>query len=368
LKAQWKTAGALCAVLIAAACGGEARPALIEAYGLSVPSAPLGSELNLFTWSDYIDPELVKEFETTYGVTLNIDYYDTNEAMIAKLGAGGTGQYDVVIASDYAVEVLGGQGLLETIDRTNVPNFVNLDPRFTGLPFDPSNIHSAAYQWGTTGLGVRTDLVEDPSRIVESWALVFDSAQAVGPFTMLADPRETIGAALLYLGHSANSTDSTELAEAEQLLTAQRSRVLTYAPFASGKDLLGSGDAVVSHNYSGDVRMLKDEVPGVTYLIPREGALVWTDNLAIPRDAPHKLLAEVFINFILDGDVGARLSDFTQYGSPNALSLPKIDPELLADRGVYPDSSVLGRLEYLHDVGEARALYDRIWTRLRAGG
>jgi spermidine/putrescine transport system substrate-binding protein len=356
------------ALLALSACaGGADLPAVIDAYGVSVERASLGERLNLFTWSDYIDPELVSEFERTYGVQVGIDYYDTNEAMIAKLQAGGTGQYDLVIASDYAVEVLVEQALAQPIERANVPNLTNLDARFVDPPYDPGNAHSVPYQWGTTGLGVRSDLVTDSARIEPTWALVFDPARALGPFTMLADARETIGTALIYLGYSANTTNPQELAAAERLLLEQRDRVLTYAPFATAKDLLGSGDATVAHNYSGDVMMLKEEVPAVEYLIPREGSLIWTDNMVIPAGAPNKRLAEVFINFIMDADVGARLSDFTMYATPNAASLPLIDAEVLADPSIYPQADQVGRLELLRDVGEARALYDRIWTRLRAG-
>ena len=358
---------ALAVLCGATACGDPELPAVVEAYGLSVPRDSIGERLALFIWPDYLDPELVDEFERTYGVRVSIDYYDTNEAMIAKLGVGGAGQYDLVVASDYAVEVLTQQGLAQRLDRANIPNFDNLDPRFMDPPFDPGNAYSIPYQWGTTGLGVRTDLVRDSSRIVPSWAMVFDPERAIGPFTMLSDPRETIGAALIYLGYSANSTNADELAAAERLLMAQRDRVLTYAPFATARDLLGSGDATVAHNYSGDVLMVRDEVPAVRYLIPEEGSMIWTDNLMVPASAPNKRLGEVFINFILDAGVGARLSNFTFYATPNAAALALVAPELRADRSIYPDSAVLGKLEIARDVGEARQLYDRIWTRLRAG-
>src|SRR5690606_29500086 len=144
-------------------------------------------------------------------------------------------------------------------------------------------------------------------------------------------------------------------------------RLLTYAPFASARDLLASGDAVVAHNYSGDVLSVAQEVPEVRYVIPREGSVVWTDNLAIPRGAPHPRLAHAFVNFVLDAEVGARLSSFTRYASPNEAALPHLDPALRADPAVYPDEAVLARLEFLRDLGEARSAYDRIWTRLRAG-
>lgn len=355
-------------IALCTGCGGDAaRPAVVDAYGLRTETQALGRELHLFIWPDYLDPALAEEFERAYGVEVTTDYYDTNEAMIAKLQAGGTGQYDLVVASDYAVEVLRETGLLQPLDHAAIPNLAHLAGRFRDAPFDPGNAYSVAYQWGTSGLGVRWDLVADTTRIVPSWDLVFDSAAAVGPFTMLVDSRETIAAALLYLGLSPNTTDAAELAAAERLLLAQRGRLLTYSPSATGRDLLASGDAVVAHNYSGDVLQAAAEVPGIRYLIPREGAVIWTDNLAVPRGAPDRRLAELFINFILDPEVGARLSEFTRYATPNDASLPLLDAELRADPGIYPDSAVMERLEYLRDVGEARAAYDRIWTRLRAG-
>jgi spermidine/putrescine transport system substrate-binding protein len=358
----------IAAVAALVACAGSAdRPAEVGAYGLTVRTADLGDRLNLFTWSDYIDPALVTEFEKTYGVRVRIDYYDTNEALIAKLQAGGQSQYDVIIASDYAVEVLRQGGQIQTLDTTLIPNRRNLDARFVDPPYDPGNRYSLTYQWGTSGLGVRSDLVDDTSRIIPSWRLVFDSAAAVGPFVMMSDARELIGAALIYLGHSANSTDSLELAEAERLLLQQRDRVLTYAPFATARDLLASGDATVAHNYSGDILTAREEVAGIRYVIPTEGAIIWTDNMAIPAGAPHAGLANVFINFILDANVGARLSDFTRYPSPNAASTPLIDADLRADPSVYPDSATMQRLEFLRDIGAARSLYDRIFTLLRAG-
>jgi spermidine/putrescine transport system substrate-binding protein len=356
------------ALLLTLACGRDApRPVVVDAYGTRVETASLGRELHLFIWPDYLDPALVDEFEEAYGVSVVIDYYDTNEAMIAKLQAGGTGQYDLVVASDYAVEVLREADLLEPLDHAAIPNLANLAPRFREAPYDPGNVHSVAYQWGTSGLGIRSDLVTDAASLDPTWRLVFDSAAAVGPFTMLNDARETIGAALIYLGHSPNSTDEAELAAAERLLMAQRGRLLTYAPFATSRDLLASGDAVVAHNFSGDVLEVADEVPSIRYLIPREGSIVWTDNLAIPRAAPERRLAELFINFILDAEVGARLSDFTRYATPNDAALSRVSADLRGDPSIYPDSAVMERLQFLRDVGEARAIYDRVWTRLRAG-
>lgn len=357
------------AAVLAAACGTSERPEFVEAYNLRVETARLGNTLRLFNWPDYMDPDILREFERTYGVRITVDYYDTNEAMIAKLQSGGAGQYDVIVASDYAIETLRDAGMLEELDHANIPNLSNLEPRFRDMPFDPGNRFSVPYQWGTSGLGIRTDRIGAlDGASLDTWGIVFDPAMQPGPIAMLSDSREVIGAALLYLGYSANTTNPEELRAAEELLVAQRPRVLTYAPFATTRDLLLSGDVVVAHNFSGDIMMAQDEVEAIRYVIPREGAIIWTDNLAIPAGARSKYAAEVFINFLLDPEVGARLSNFTRYASPNAAARAYIDEDLLTDPAVYPDEDTSGRLELLRDLGPARALYEEIWTRLRAGG
>lgn len=353
--------GLLLAGLLACAPDVELPP-VVDAHGASVPRDSLARELRLFTWPDYIDPALLEEFTATYGARVVVDFYDTNEALIAKLLAGGAGQYDVIIASDYAVEALRADSLLLPLREENLPNLRNLEPRFRTLPHDSARRFTATYQWGTTGLGVRADLGVDTT--APSWSMVFRPRPGT-PIAMMADARETIGAALLFLGHSPNSVDSTELARAEALLLAQRPRVLTYAAFATGRDLLASGDVHVSHNFSGDVLMARQEVPGIRYLIPREGAILWTDNMAVPAGTSARRTAEAFINFVLDGEVGARLSNFTRYATPNAAALPHVDAALLEDRAVFPDSATMQRLHVLRDLGPARAAYDRIWTRVR---
>jgi spermidine/putrescine transport system substrate-binding protein len=358
-------------LFLAGGCGNGAdtRPPVIEAHGMAVQRDSLARELFLFIWPDYVDPALLDEFRSTYGVRVITDYYDNNEALIAKLQAGGIGQYDVIVASDYAVEVLRRQDLLQPLEHALLPNLDNLDDRFRGMPFDPGNRFTATYQWGTSGLGLRMDRVGGEAAVaaLATWRTVFEPSAQPGPFVMLADARETVGAALLYLGFSANTVDAAELAQAEELLLQQRPRVLTYAPFATGRDLLASGDVVIAHNYSGDVLMVQEDVPDIRYVIPREGAILWTDNMAIPQRPPSAYTAHVFMNFVLDAAVGGRLSNFTRYASPNREAWPHIDPELKADPAVYPDDQVMQRLEVLRDVGEARAHYDRIWTRLRAG-
>jgi len=328
-----------------------------------------GGRLHLFTFSDYIDPQLVREFEQAHGVQVLQDYYDNNEALIAKLQAGGRGQYDVAVVSDYALPTLVRLGLLEPLDRTSISNFSNVDPRFLGRDFDPDNQYSVPYQWGVSGIGIRTDLVDTTRVDVRTWAVLFDPSRQAGAFTMLDDSRETIGAALKYLGYSLNTTDPAALAAAERLLLAQRDRVLSYASFSTSRDLLLSGDVALAHNWSGDIGLAQAERPDITFVVPREGSVIWIDNLAVPAGAPNRQAAELFMNFILDAEVGARLSEYTRYASPNRAAEAYLSPELKAMAQRYLDPAAFARMEYLRDLGdEGRQLYDRVWTRVRVAG
>jgi spermidine/putrescine transport system substrate-binding protein len=356
----------LTACLAGCAGGKSALPPVIEAYGLRVPRDSLASRLYVFNFTDYLAPVLAERFEREYGVKVVVDFYDHTDAMIAKLLAGGIGQYDLVVASDYAVSVLRTRDLLEPLDRALLPNLANLDTTFRGLPFDPENAYSACYQWGTTGLGIRTDRVAG-DRPLDTWRLVFDPTDAVGPFTMLDEPREVIGAALKYLGYSANTVDTLELARAESLLSMQRGRVLAYASATGGRDLLAAGDALVAQGYSGDMTTARAEIPAVRYVIPREGSTIWTDNMVVPVRARSRYTAGVFINFVLDARNGADLTNYTRFASPNRAALPYVDSALTADPAVFPPPAARARLEVLRDLGAATRLYDAVWTRVMAG-
>jgi len=284
------------------------------------------------------------------------------------LQAGGIGQYDLIVPTDYVIPVMIKQRLLLPLDKENIPNLKNLDPRFRNLPFDPENQYSVCYQWGTMGLGIRTDLIDPNEKEYDTWKVVFDPAYELGPFVMQDAERETIAAALVYLGYSVNTTDEVELKAAEELLMAQRKRVLAYVGTSTCRELLVSGDAVVGHNYNGDIKMGQNEVKAIKYVIPREGSVIWTDNLAVPAGAPGQYTAEVFINFILDAENGGVLTNYTMYASPNKASLPYIKPEIRDDPNTFPPEEVTDKLQFIVDIGQATALYDKVWTRVKAAG
>jgi spermidine/putrescine-binding protein len=326
----------------------------------------LAKELHVYNWSEYIDPEIYDDFEAEFGVKVIEDTFSSNEELLAKLQAGATG-YDVIVPSDYMVAIMIEEGLLAELNKDNIPNLSNLDPRFTDPPFDPGMVYSVPYQWGTTGIGYNTDEFDEPP---DSWAYLFDpdlASQYAGRMTMLNDSRESIGAALKYLGYSLNSTDEAQLNEARELLIQQKAWVYAYDS-EQYEDLMSADETVIAHGWSGDFFMAAVDDERIWYAIPIEGAVIWVDNMCIPATAPSKYTAEVFINYLLRPEVGAKITNFTWYASPNAAADEFIDAEILEEPAIYPPPEVMDRLEWIRDVGEATPIYERIWTEVKAAG
>lgn len=339
-------------------------PALPTAVPTSTPKPQLAAELHIFNWAEYIDPQVYTDFEAEFGVRVIEDTFASNEDLLAKLQAG-AGGYDVIVPSDYMVDIMIKQDMLAPLDHSNIPNRSNLYPIFQNPPYDPGNTYCIPYQWGTTGIGYNNEVVTETPN---SWGYLFDPEMArpfYGKMSMLNDPREVIGSALKYLGYSLNSTDPQQLEEAKQILLRQKAWVATYDS-EQFEDLLTTGNTVIGQGWSGDFFMVAAEDPRVSYVIPQEGSAIWADNLCIPKNAPNKYTAEVFINYLLRPEVAAKISNFTWYASPVQTAEPYINPEILENPGVYPPEDVMARLEWIQDVGEATLLYDRIWTELRS--
>ncbi len=271
--------------------------------------------LRIFIWEEYIDPEVYRLFEREFGAKVIEDNYGSNEDMRAKLQAGGA-VYDLVVPSDYMVRLLRQDGLLLPIDLSHMPNLKHLAARFRDPPYDPGHDYSVPYQWGITGIGYNKKLVHPPPT---QWADLFEPTR-IEPYkhriSMLNDMREVIGAALVALGHSPETTDPQHLAEAQALLLRQKPFLAKYDS-ESFEDSLASGETVLAHGWSGEIAMAQSQNPDIAFVIPTEGTFVFVDNWAIPKGARQKELAEDFINFVLRPEISAMIVNHARYASVN---------------------------------------------------
>jgi spermidine/putrescine-binding protein len=332
------------------------------------PTAEAAGEqvLNFYNWSEYIEPEIFSLFEEETGIRVVEDTFSSNEDLLAKLQGGATG-YDVIVPSDYMVATMIELGMLAELDHSRLSNFENLDPTFTDPPYDPGLQHCVPYFWGTTGIGFNwNDWDEEPA----SWDYLFipeNAAEFEGRISLLDDMREVLGAALIYLGYSPNSTNEAELEEAKEVILGIKPYI---AAFDSDtyEDNMVTGDTAMAHGWSGDIFTAQVEDENIDYTIPQEGAVIWTDNLCITADAasdPNRLdLAYQWIDFLNRPDIAAMNTNYVWYASPNAAAEEMIDPEILGYEAIYPSEEVFANLHWLENVGDATELYSRIWTEI----
>ena len=364
--------------LLLSACGGQpatqapeepAAPAPTEEAAAPSDSSPgamePASEIVVYNWSEYIDPEIYTMFEEETGIKVVEDNFSSNEELYAKLKGGATG-YAMIVPSDYYVAIMKQEGMLAELDHSKIPNISNLAPRFTEVPYDTGNQYCIPYQWGTTGIGYLDGQVDEPT----SWAVFFEpdpNSPAYGRTTMLDDPRETFAAALIYLGYDINTTDEAQLQEAKDLLIQAKPALAGYDS-DTYEDLVASEENLMAHGWNGDFLVAQEDNENVAYTIPQEGGVIWVDNMCIPATATpeEKLAAEMLMDFIMKPDIGAMLSNYTYYASPNKAAEAELDQDFLEDPAVYPPPEVLDKLQYITEVGDAQSLYERLWDEVKS--
>lgn len=344
-----------------------------SAGDLQVDSSKLSKQLNIYNWSDYIDPSVLEQFKTEYGVEVVLDVFDSNEDMIAKVRPGNSG-YDVIFPSDYAIEIMAKDKLIIPLDKTLLPNMKHIKPANLGLYYDKDNSYSMPYNLGTTGIGYLKSKFPTPP---DSWAIMFDPAQAEqtqknGGFTMLDDERETPGAALRYLGKSLNETDPTILKQVEDVLKAQKPFVGAYDSSSTSRKL-SSGEIVAVHIYNNAALQAKlgltDEYPGnpdVGFFIPKEGGTIWQDNMVILADSPNAYTGHVFINFMMRPDIAAKNAEYLLGISPNA-EADKLLPAAIQQaqkEGFAPDAETMKRLEWIQR-NDKTSVFTDLWTAVK---
>jgi putrescine transport system substrate-binding protein len=374
---------ALC--LLLAACGGGKGPAddavsTSRSRDASTPADAGERVVHVYNWSDYVDPKVLEDFRKETGIEVRYDVFDSNEVLETKLLTGNSG-YDVVVPSAYFLERQLAAGVFQKLDRTQLPGLANLDPDIVrqAARHDPGNEHSVVYMWGTTGIGYDADKVRKimPDAPVDSWKLLFDPA-VLAKFkdcgvSVLDDPTDMVATALLYLGKDPNSETESDLAAAEALLMKMRPHLRTIHS-SQYIDQLANGELCIAVGYSGDILQARDRAGeagrpiDIRYSIPKEGALMWFDTLAIPADAPHPANAHRFVEYLLRPDVAATNSNFVYYATANAKATGLLDEELRNDPGIYPPPDVKARLHanLAKSPAFTRAL-NRSWTRFVTG-
>ncbi len=343
--------------LILSACKGKENAAggAADSAGATAELGPIEKELHIYNWSDYIAEDTVPNFEKEFGIKVTYDTYESNEEMVAKLQAGATG-YDIIVPSGYIIPVLVASDLIDPINRKYLTNWGNVSPIFQNLPTDPNSTHTVPWQWGTSGIAYRTDKLKVP---IDSWA-VFHDPRFSRKMTMMDDGREVIGAFLRYRGHSLNSTDPQQLAQAKKDAVEAKKHLKAYIS-APVKAQLISGDVWISQLWNGDTTQAKAEQPNLGYVIPKEGCTIWGDSMCVPKSAPNKRAAHEWMNYILRPEVGAALSDATGYGTPNAAA-----QKVMKTPVPYPTEDELKRLEYQVDLGKDTGTWDQIWTEIKS--
>lgn len=328
------------------------------------PAPQLENELFLYNWPDYVSPDNIKNFENQFGVKVILDSYPSNEDLLAKVEAGGTG-YDVVVPTDYMVQIMAEKGLLLELDYSLLSNAKYLGEKFRDVPFDPGHKVSLPKTWGTTGVMWRTDVIK-PEEEPQSWADFWELAKKYsGRITVVDSSPDVIGAALKLLGYPLNDTDPAHLDQALQKLLELKPHLKA---FESGyMPLLASGEIVAALGWSTDAMKVRNEGAPVKYIVPNEGSLIWMDNWCILKTAPHPKAAHAWINFVYDPQVSAQESNYIAAPSPIPEAEKYIKPDLLNNPAIYPPPEIIAKLEAVA-VLDADALQRReeLWTKLKS--
>jgi putrescine transport system substrate-binding protein len=356
---------------------------LLAAAALAI--TPLCAEaqdrvVNVYNWSDYIGEGVLEDFTKETGIEVVYDVYDSNEVLETKLLAGGSG-YDIIVPSDRNLARMIQAGVVQPLDKSKLPNLSNQWPAIEErlATYDPGNQYGVNYMWGTTGIGYNVDKINErmPDAPVDSWDMIFNP-DVVSKFAdcgvqVLDSPDDMIPAALHYLGLNPDSKDPADLQQAGDLLKSVRPHI---QKFHSSEyiNALANGDICLAVGYSGDVLQARDRAAeaannvNIEYSIPKEGAVMWLDGMAIPADAPHPEEAHAFIDFMLRPEIAARNSNYIFYANGNLASQELLDEEVLNDPAIYPDEATVANL-YTTTAADPRAQREitRIWTEVKTG-
>jgi putrescine transport system substrate-binding protein len=365
----------LLSALLLVACGGSKSST--DAGANSAGSSD--KVLNLYIWSDYLAPNTLSDFEKQTGIKVHVAYYDSNETLETKLLAGSSG-FDVVVPTASYFERQIKAGVYLPLDKAKLPNLKNMDPDLMArvAAHDPGNAHGVIYLWGTNGIGYNEKMVKAllPDAPLDSWSLVFDPAIAAKVakcgISVLDSPAEMMRAVFNYLGKDPNTQNAQDLAQAAEVLKKIRPYIRNINS-SEYIEALANGDLCIAVGYNGDVMQARDRARDankgidIKYSIPKEGTIVWFDNLAIPKDAPNKESAYAFVNYLMTPQVIADISNFKRYANANLASQPLVHDDVKSDPAIYPTPEERKRLSVqLADSSDQTRAITRVWQEFKA--
>lgn len=316
--------------------------------------------LNIYNIGDYIDPDLIDKFTDETGIEVVYESYDTNEAMYQKIKSESS-NFDIIFPSDYMVEKMAKENMLEEIDYNNIPNYVNINEDFKNASYDKDNKYSVPYLWGTIGIMYNKNMVNDN---VDSWDILWNNKYE-GNIMMLDSIKDSMGISLKRLGYSMNSTNEKEINEAKQELINQKPLVLAYANDESMDRLIGE-DVAMGIAYSGDAVIMMEQNENLRYAIPKEGTNKWVDTMCIPKGAENKKEAETFINFLLEPENAKQNVDYIGYATPNKAAFEILDEDQKNNEVMYPSKELIEKSEVFKDMDEnTLKLYNDAWVEIK---
>ena len=323
------------------------------------PASTNSSTLSVYIWSHYLPASLIEEFQKQTGIQVKITTYASNEELLSKLQAGATG-YDLILPSDYMVEIMVQLKLLQALNKELIPNFKNYDPHFLNPSYDSQNTYTVPYAWSTTGIAINRNQFKGE---IKGWKSLFSNPSLYNKYSLLDDAREVIGAAFKLQGHSINSTQKEHYTGAQTYLKSIKKNVRAFS--SEPIDAISKGDFWVSQMYSTDALQARAKGAPIEFVIPEEGTAMAIDNFAIPQTAKNIPAAHAFINFMANPQVHQKLVENIFVG-PVIKNVQNLLPaDLQKDKAIFPDASTLKKCEILKDIGSATTLMDQLWTELK---
>lgn len=333
----------------------------VIAIGAFVFTAESGSknELNLLIWDNYLADDTISNFEKETESRVIVELFKSNEELLAKIKTN-PGVYDVIVPSDYMIAIMSDEGLLEPLDHTMLPNEKNIAQTSRKPYYDPELTYTVPYAYGSAGFAVNTAHVSDKTI---TWKTLTEP-RFKGQVVLMDDMRYVLGSVLLELGLDPNTRKQADIDAAVALLKQVLPNVSKITP-DTPVDLMAANGAWVAYGYSGDSYQMHDMNPDITYMLPTYGGLQFADNLAIPKGAPHKELAQSFLNYILRPEVAAAITEATSYATPNTAAFDLVDEAVRQNPSVYPPKSAMSKLHFVEDLGDDIALYDNAWQEIK---